>query len=499
MNYMDDPAAHTVLADPIAYAYRLSRLREAVLTGDPGADEPRDLIRQSWLRSLSAHVDPESEEPPVVLDAADVTQRRMRHPLAKCMPMLRQTLLSVAEEAMHMMIVTDAHGHILWREGQPHVQRLADDVGLSPGTCWTESAIGTNAMGTTLAVDRPVQVYSAEHLVRTYQDWTCAAAPVHDPRNGAVIGAIDVSGPLRTVHPATVALVSAAARLAESQLRHHMQQQDEQLCRRNARWMQKLRGENGALLSPDGRVVAVDSTTPLPAHVDVTTDHVVLADGQVAQLESLSAGYLLRLGASSRSATKAPPLALEFLGEGPALVSVGGVRMSPALRHAELLAVLAMHPDGLNADQLATHLYGDSGNPVTVRAEIHRLRAELGRNVVEGKPYRLVAEPAADFLTVRQALLDGEVATAAAHYRGPLLPHSEAPAVCRLRQEQIAGLRRAVLDTDSAEPLWRFAQHDPGREDVEVMATLRQRLASDDPRRWHVGARFDAVSSDDDW
>ena len=36
----------------------------------------------------------------------------------------------------------------------------------SPGTRWSEDAIGTNAMGTTLAVDAPVQIHSAEHLVR---------------------------------------------------------------------------------------------------------------------------------------------------------------------------------------------------------------------------------------------------------------------------------------------------------------------------------------------
>ena len=33
-------------------------------------------------------------------------------------------------------------------------------------------------------------------------------------------------------------------------------------------------------------------------------------------------------------------------------------------------------------------LYGDEGNPTTVRAEMHRLRNLLGGGVLDTKPYR---------------------------------------------------------------------------------------------------------------
>ena len=48
--------------------------------------------------------------------------------------------------------------------------------------------------------------------------WTCAAARVHDPRTGALLGIVDISGPAATVHPAAVALVGMAVRLAEVDL-----------------------------------------------------------------------------------------------------------------------------------------------------------------------------------------------------------------------------------------------------------------------------------------
>ena len=57
----------------------------------------------------------------------------------------------------------------------------------------------------------------------------------HDPETGKLIGAVDVSGPLRTVHPAMVALVTAAAQLAEGQLRVRMAAADEMLRARNMR------------------------------------------------------------------------------------------------------------------------------------------------------------------------------------------------------------------------------------------------------------------------
>jgi len=50
--------------------------------------------------------------------------------------MLRRTLLDVADEAdeaVHMMIVTDARRHILWREGHAEVLRRADDAALVEG------------------------------------------------------------------------------------------------------------------------------------------------------------------------------------------------------------------------------------------------------------------------------------------------------------------------------------------------------------------------------
>ena len=203
--------------------------------------------------------------------------------------------MSIADEAVHVMIVTDADGTILWREGARSLLRAADSVGLAPGMRWSEDAIGTNAMGTALAVDRPVQIHSAEHLVRTVHSWTCAAAPVHDPDTGTLIGAIDISGPLHTAHPAMVQLVSATAQLAENQLRVRLAIADEQLRIRNMPHLASLRGRPGALVTPTGRILAGEPYTGWPVRVRIEpgVDRVRLDDGREMAVEPLAEGYLL--------------------------------------------------------------------------------------------------------------------------------------------------------------------------------------------------------------
>ena len=74
-----------------------------------------------------------------------------------------------------------------------------------------------------------MQLFSAEHFEADQHPWYCTAAPLHDPRTGELLGIVDVSGPAMTLHPAIIALVETAVRLAESQLWRHHEQRLERL------------------------------------------------------------------------------------------------------------------------------------------------------------------------------------------------------------------------------------------------------------------------------
>ncbi|WP_246086117.1 GAF domain-containing protein [Pseudonocardia hydrocarbonoxydans] len=476
--------------DQVQRARVLARVREATLAGDRSGPPPREVVSESWRRSLDARVDPEHGDPPHVYSPAEVGGIRGAHPLAAVIPVLRDTLVSIADEAMHMMIVTDAQGHILWREGQRDVLRRAEGVGLVEGTRWTEDSIGTNAMGTALAADRAVQIHSAEHLVRTYHSWTCAACPIHDPDSGEVIGAVDVTGPVRTFHPTTLALVVAAARLAEGHLGARLAMRDERLLARNLTHLIGLRDEPGALLTPGGRVLAANPPNWLPARVDLPAvgDRVALGETGEGVLERLAEGWLMRLHRTG--SPPRPVLSLPFLGAVRPLACLDGGHVRLTLRHAEVLTLLALHPDGLTADELATALHGDAGKAVTVRAEMHRLRAALGAGVLRTQPYRLRARVDADFVAVRSALAGGDVRGAARAHRGPLLPRSEAPGVREERELLAAALRRAVLDSRDVDAMWAMAGTVDGVDDPELSRRLLRALPARDPRRPVLTARL---------
>ncbi|HEX5349395.1 MAG TPA: GAF domain-containing protein [Pseudonocardiaceae bacterium] len=475
--------------DPAVDAVLLGRVHDAVLAGERCPVGPRTLISDSWRRSLAAHVDPDHDEPPVVYDHDTLDGLRSAHPLGEVLPLLRAMLVSIADEAEHVMIVTDADGHILWREGRADVCRRADRVLLTEGTKWSESAIGTNAMGTALALGRPVQIHSAEHLVRTYHGWTCAAAPMVDPDSGAVVGTIDVTGPQYTRHPATLALVTAAAQLAQGQLRARMTARDDVLRRDN---MAHLRGP-GALLSATGRVITTESCGSLPRRVDITAPDglVRLPDGREATVEPLASGFLLRM--ADRQRTRTPKLSLAFLGATHPVAVLDGRTLPLSPRHAEILTLLSLHRHGMNAEALALALYGEAGNPVTARAKIHRLRAQLGDRVVRTRPYRLGGDVDADFLAVPRLLQAGRLAEALAAWRGPLLPGSDAPGVREERDDLIVAMRDAVLHRRDAGALWSFAQTETGADDLDVLETLATLLPPTDTRRSVVLARIRRV------
>ena len=144
---------------------------------------------------------------------------RAEHPLARIFPLLYDVLGQArAEDCDSVMAVADEHGQLLWVSGRPAVLRRAEAISFVEGAQWDERHAGTNAPGTALRLDAPVTIKSAEHFVRPVQRWSCAAAPIHDPGSDAILGVVDVTGGDDIGSPQTIAMVRAAARMAEAEL-----------------------------------------------------------------------------------------------------------------------------------------------------------------------------------------------------------------------------------------------------------------------------------------
>ena len=181
---------------------------------------PPDLrapITESWQRCASAGLDA-TDRPSLSVISADRGPGHLgRASAGRLVPTLRELLAEIADEAQHLMVVTDEDGRLLWIEGNPRVRSsAADEMSFVEGALWSEEAAGTNAVGTAIALDHAVQVFAAEHFNEVVQRWTCAAAPIHDPASGRLLGLVDLTGRLGTVHPHTLALALATAKTVET-------------------------------------------------------------------------------------------------------------------------------------------------------------------------------------------------------------------------------------------------------------------------------------------
>lgn len=409
-------------ADAREHAVLLRRVHDALLAGRPTPAPLRPVIEDSWGRMRGFGIDPDSAPPPKVARLEELQRYRDASPIAEVLPLIRRSLVSVADEADHIMLVTDAAGQVLWREGSHRMRTIGDRVGLVEGAYWNEGSTGTNAIGTALVVGRPVQVYSAEHYVRNLHALTCACAPVHDPRDGRLLGAIDVTGPVSTIHPATLALVSAVAQLAEAHLQgiHHTH-------------LERLRSVAAPLLAGLSRpALVVDDNGWTAAAVHMEPVRRVLLPKQCESgttwipalgecaMEPLPGGWLIRPRPEEQSAPST--VTLDLVRPGAASVKVAGEsgewvqHLSP--RHTELLLLLAVHRGGRSGVQLSRDVFGSDKHVVTVRAELSRVRRNLG-GVIESRPYRFSDDVRVRVLTPESPL--------------DLLPGSLAPGVRALR------------------------------------------------------------------
>lgn len=206
-------------ADPATLSRYLNRAHDDfVATGSTDA-ALRTLVRESWRRSVEGGLDPEQALAQIRLDDEALAAIRDAHPLAAGMPVIRRLLVESAADAGLLVAVSDAAGQLLWVEGDAGLRSLAEGMHFLPGADWSESSAGTNAPGTALALDRPVQIFGAEHLARQVTPWSCSAAPIHDPDTGAVLGVLDLTGGDEVVTPQSLTLVRATVAAVEAELR----------------------------------------------------------------------------------------------------------------------------------------------------------------------------------------------------------------------------------------------------------------------------------------
>jgi GAF domain len=428
--------------DPRKRERELHRAHEAFLTlgiGRGGAGgNVRPMVLASWQRALSLGVDPDRAEVPVEMLTQDLESLREAHPLRSVIHVIRHLLGEDAEDAGHLMAITDATGLLLWVEGARALRAEAEAMNLVEGARWSEKCAGTNAMGTALALDAPVQVFASEHFSRIVQPFTCSAAPIHDPVTGELLGIVDLTGGHHIGSPHARALVSATVAAAESEL----------------------------------RLAALRRGGTRPADLGWTGPRAI-----------------------GRKAGEPATPRLEVLGRDDAVLATPAGSLHLTQRHAELMLLIAAHPSGLTAEALSTLLSERESAAVTIRAEMSRLRQRLPVGFFTSRPYRITVDLASDLDDVRSLVRRGSLRRALAAYPGPVLPRSTAPGIVEMREDLRAELRRALLQAKQVDLLFAYAQTPDGWADIELWERCLDLLPPASARRATVVARLQRLDA----
>ncbi len=153
--------------------------RERFATGqDIGDGSVRPEIARSWRRCRDGYgVDPGGAVAPDADDCCD-------HPLQtdQVLAELGSAGAALATDTGRALVtVTDGQGRVLATLGDHAIRRHADRTHLTAGSAWSESAFGSNGVGTALESPDGVLVRRSEHWCDGLQQWSSAGIAVRDP------------------------------------------------------------------------------------------------------------------------------------------------------------------------------------------------------------------------------------------------------------------------------------------------------------------------------
>lgn len=391
--------------NPVEYDRLLRQVHQATLFGGRAPARGRSLITQSWLRSRRAGLRPDNgcRRQTARQDAVATTQRTspaapiaavQRHIIALLNDLLPRVGGQSLDSGTHLIVFTDAHGTVLWRHGSPAAERRADAIDFSVGAQWGEQAVGTNAIGTALAVRHPVQVHGAEHFLVSQHDWSCAAAPVTDPRSQSCAGVVNISCSVADAHPTMLTLVALIARNITLELRDTHRR----ALGRLRELTEPMQHDEGAWLVTDrwgwvaaSRPPVAEPRILLPA--DPTAEHLWVPSMGAVHATAVPDGWLLepmQAASAPRSSSAlgrliVTPTAAGAQAELTSTQAHWRVEITP--RQLSVLRAIHDAPAGLSAAELSQHIFGQPDHAVTVRAEISRIRRALGA-VIVAAPYR---------------------------------------------------------------------------------------------------------------
>lgn len=172
----------------------------------------RPVILRSWRRSQ--RIDP-GNVPKEQLSPQKIKIRQTQNSyLMTAAKSIMEDICRVPEN--NFIAVCDSQGYVLGGysnvDGYPFV-----------GFNCSEGAVGTNAIGTVLVEDKPLDVYGFEHYANIFQSWACRGAPIHDS-SGRIVAVFNVTNIDELLPEWLSGLIRVGVQVIENQLYYRSEQ-----------------------------------------------------------------------------------------------------------------------------------------------------------------------------------------------------------------------------------------------------------------------------------
>ncbi|BCJ86648.1 sigma-54-dependent Fis family transcriptional regulator [Effusibacillus dendaii] len=169
-------------------------------------DQMRMNVYQSWKRCQSYGIDPRQKQTSLAMSDRQMTEWVKKSHLYQISLPVLQHLSDQIQDTGHLVTLCDNNGKIMYLQGDRTIMAKAEHMNFVPGADWSEQTAGTNAIGTCIAIQQPIQIFSFEHFCEGCHPWVCSSAPIKDPLTGQLLGVIDLTGPSELAQPHTLGI-----------------------------------------------------------------------------------------------------------------------------------------------------------------------------------------------------------------------------------------------------------------------------------------------------
>lgn len=222
--------------------------------------EVRDVILQSWNRSKQYNdLNPMIQGSIKNISDEDLKEIRGENEVFHlAQPVLKQAGQELSNDK-HVLLFCDSDGIILDHYGdRPVAHQIGNSVNANNGSQWSERWAGTNAIGTSIILKQPVQIFSSEHFSHSCHDWVCSAAPILDPLTSELLGVINLSTTSDSYHTLSMMKTVAIVNQIEKILFHNYYQAREMMQNIYIEAISKWKNQTVILCNSKGEVLRIN-------------------------------------------------------------------------------------------------------------------------------------------------------------------------------------------------------------------------------------------------